>query len=419
MRAINYRSRINFYQSIITYGFILSLASYPLDEYRVSAFGIYLPYSALLLIIMLITQFLAIFSLRRVSRPAIILASLFGLLIFSTLAGRVIYGFEPEPDRLKGLLYFLAPFAIVPMLKDRNPHFVFASLVIACTIPVYVGWTRYFGGDGGSPLEHAIGYWGIRYLPATRNSDVLYPLALSTLSLFGLNRYKGFAKLLCASLFILGASAVALSLARGGWLALAWAGLIMSRGGKRIVISLSVLSLIYIGFSLYAGDLIVNLLVDRFSTFGGLDDSSVSNLDRLILISDSVKSIFLYPFGVGFGNMGWVVSRFGVPLWNSENGWLTVAVEGGWASLIVLMSLTGSLIRKAIRAPYSLGGLLTSSTLVYLIFNYELNSAFMWALLSVCWHYASPDNPATPHTIANAAKISSKQFDRPPLSGPH
>lgn len=381
---------------ILVSGFILGLSSYPLEEYRLTMLFPGLPFSVLFFIFMCVALLVWPPVSVKLRRDAILSILLFCVLAMSTLMAEVFYIVEFDVSRLKGLFYFLMPVVLVPYMRRMEPELVFKLLIIACVIPVAVGWFRYFSFTGGIASEHAIGYWGIRYLPATRNSDVLYPLALSALSLNGFVKSRTYVKVLFAALFVLGASSVMLSLSRGAWFALAgvFAVVIGAFGRKYVLIALFTLPIFCLAAWSITPEIFVDLIVERALTLGTMGDSRVSNVDRLIVAKDSLVALVQYPFGVGFGNMGWAVFRDGAPLWNSENAWLTIGVEGGWVALLLFLYLTFAQIVRAAKAPTSVGGLLTVSIFVYLIFNYELNSAFMWALLSVCWCYSGVGQPA-------------------------
>jgi hypothetical protein len=153
------------------------------------------------------------------------------------------------------------------------------------------------------------------------------------------------------------------------------------------------------------------LLLERFFSIFTTGDSRVSNDDRVDLILDSIVTMLYNPLGVGIGNMGWQIERDGQPLWNSENAWLTLGVEGGVFSLVMAVALSFALLDKARMCLTSPAGLLTVSLLIYFIFNYELNSLYAWSVICVAWVLLEFNSSQKRDRVSIRTKYSSQNFE--------
>jgi O-antigen ligase len=210
-------------------------------------------------------------------------------------------------------------------------------------------------------------------------------------------------------MFIMIASfvAVILSLSRSGWIALStgYIGLLWftrhqdvaaRRRGKAI--GVIVLSGIVVATWLNSNGSYIHyeVIVDRMQSIVDDSDPSVSNRDRLDLAKDAVAGILRHPVGVGVGNSAFALGR---PIHldgHAENAWLTIGLEGGWLALAAFSLLffwlflsIRSTVPGQVAPPNDLSSAIGVALVVaifsYLMFNYELNSLFLWSVLAVAW----------------------------------
>ncbi|MNX65810.1 hypothetical protein D3C86_968810 [compost metagenome] len=139
-----------------------------------------------------------------------------------------------------------------------------------------------------------------------------------------------------------------------------------------------------------------SLIVERALTMtSDSDPTSSSNTDRMEILQDTVNGMVTHPFGVGVGNIAFSLNRANGSIGNAENAYLTLAAEGGWISMGLLIGLTCIILKQAYlhgrgspssppafqKAPLALA----SAFAVYLIFNHELNSLLIWSIFGVVW----------------------------------
>lgn len=375
--------------------FFALLSTYPIAEIRVDFNSFQLPF-VLFPYLAIATYTSLIGGLNfEFERSEKYLAYLFLTLFFSTLVKFLFDQSAFSLERSKGIIYFLAPFFLIPLLKSLPRVKLLTITLLAIVIPVLIGWYRFKTGEGGIESEHNLNYWGIRYAEASRNSDVLYPISLVLISLeLSVLTRSIFKTGLCWLAIFLGVTATALSLSRGGWIALAigmFHFLRLQKRQKRNIATLIVIFIILIALYVIFAENFSDEIINRFISIGEFSDREVSNFDRILIIMKSLEAMISLPFGTGFGYSDTVMRVDGNTLGNSENGWLTIAVEGGFLAFIFSILLTKALIVRCRRSSSPVGLPLFSLLFTYLIFNYELNSIFFWTMVSIAWAMLSEE----------------------------
>jgi hypothetical protein len=387
--------------------FLLSLGTYPVVEARLAS----LPYPAILLGLLLgllLLNSLAGYRVlltgydKRIFAASMLLAS---WLAFVTAASSVVFGHIVDNQQYVGIGYILAFPILALIFRQLKVVWLLSALLSGCVLALSIGYIRFITLSGGIPSEHALGYWGIRYLPATRNSDVLYAI-VSSLIATGLYASASTRLIRVVLMFVSIASfaAVIVSLSRGAWLALLtgyvallWFTRQQHIPVRRRVQAIGVIVLMGIVFVTWfnpAGTYSdYDAIIDRMHSITDASDPSVSNRDRINLAMDAVVGILRHPTGVGVGNIAYALGRPMGSIGSAENAWLTIGLEGGWFALaafsLVLLWVFLSINPIASGRSVTDNGLLSAigTALVvaicsYLMFNYELNSLFLWSVLA-------------------------------------
>jgi hypothetical protein len=327
-----------------------------------------------------------------------------GLLTMSTVgAGAMSKCDTATLDNLKWIPYiFGLPFmaAILSRLSERA---LWSALLVACMVTVMLGYYRFVSTEGGILAEHLLGYWGIRYTPSTRNSDVLYPLVAAILSA-GLITNASSQRMrailtLAASLSI---TAVVLTQSRSGWIALLVAAVTMywmafrplrSENGGIVWVLLAIVVPLVIVVTL--PEQYSDLLLSRVKTIFGVEQEVgvASNVERMERYASVVTVIASNPLGIGVGNFSCAVGEIDREIKHAENAYLTLTMEGGWVagmSFVAILLYLFQRLRKQEQNRRTSGGQVSGipATLLvalaaYFLFNDEVNSLFVWSLLSV------------------------------------
>lgn len=399
--------------------FLASMGLYPIEELKLSV-GSALPVPILLLGMLVILQGVQ-FAIgptfapipRRSLVSGVSAIALFLLLLMASLGAWSVLPYTLDAEKLKGIMYILALPVLYASMRKVPPERLFLALLLGCVFAVGVGYWRFFTLQGGIPQEHLLGYWGIRYAPSTRNSDVLYP-TIATILASGLLLGNGsrWRKNAARAAFVFGLLAVFLSLSRGAWIAMG-CGLLAIHGQQllkprrlvRFFAGTFILAAVVGGvFALLPStnkNEISNLalIAERVASFGGGDASVVSNADRKVILAKTLEGMVSYPLGIGVGNIGWFFDTT-TQIGNAENAYVTLGAEGGWLAMGFFTLLIAVLWHAALKAAQPLPdyasriplGLITGLA-TYFLFNYEANSLFVWSTLAVAWAAATPEAP--------------------------
>jgi O-antigen ligase len=390
--------------------FLLSLGTYPVVEARIAS----LPFPAILLGLLL-----ALLLLNSLAGYRVVLTGydkrIFGASTFLaiwlalvTAASSAAFGHAVDTHGFVGIGYMLAFPLLALIFKRLKSVWLLSALLAGCVLALTIGYIRFITLSGGTPSEHALLYWGIKYLPSTRNSDVLYAIvsSLAASGLYAITRTRAIKGILMV-VIIASFAAVILSLSRGAWIALAtgYAALLWLTKQQHIIVrkrgqAIGVIVLVAIVVATwfnsnetYPG---YDVIVDRLQSIADIRDPRASNRERLDIAMDAIDGILRYPTGVGVGNAAYALGRPMDANASAENAWLTIGLEGGWLamaafSLLLLWLLVSA---KPMHPPRNTahndvlsttGTALSVAICTYLMFNYELNSLFLWSVLAVIW----------------------------------
>lgn len=389
--------------------FLLSLGTYPVVEARFAT----LPFPAILLGLLLgllLLNGLAGYRAVLTSQDkSIIVFSTFLAywLLLVTAVSSVGFGRTVDYQQYVAIGYIFAFPALALIFRQLKVTWLLWALLGGCVLALSIGYGRFITLSGGTPAEHMLGYWGIRYLPSTRNSDVLYAIVSSLVAtgLYGIARIR-LIRLLLIFVAIASFVAVILSLSRAAWLALLTGYLALlwftrqhafvRRRQQSVGVMVLAGMVLAAWFNANGSYDNYQLIVDRMQTIIDSGDPDVSNRDRLDLAKDAVVGILHYPAGVGVGNVAYALGRPAHSVGNAENAWLTIGLEGGWLAIIAFSLVLLWLIRSMTRKPSgrdagydgifaAIGMALIIASCSYLMFNHELNSLFVWSVLAVVW----------------------------------
>lgn len=291
---------------------------------------------------------------------------------------------------------------------------VLLNLVIASGIVFLVyGYYGYITGHIGVEPQFdwwpIAKYWGLHYLPSTRNADIHYMIFPLIAVLVKANRrwYDNI-------LLILFGSTVLLSMARFAWLCVAgvlvlWF-LYCLRTDKNIRILLGRLALVVVALVMYV---ILLVAFGRVAYFFGKSTSilttnssalvsnsnaerssalvSNSNAERIEIIRTTVKVIRKHPFGVGAENMHAYYAVEGLKLNHAENTYLNLLAELGFIGMLGYTALVVSPIlhcmpkrRRRQLSMYEAYAFFASAYVcAALLFNTETINAYMWIMMGI------------------------------------
>ena len=291
---------------------------------------------------------------------------------------------------------------------------VLLNLVIASGIVFLVyGYYGYITGHIGVEPQFdwwpIAKYWGLHYLPSTRNADIHYMIFPLIAVLVKTNRrwYDNI-------LLILFGSTVLLSMARFAWLCVAgvlvlWF-LYCLRTDKNIRILLGRLALVVVALVMYV---ILLVAFGRVAYFFGKSTSilttnssalvsnsnaerssalvSNSNAERIEIIRTTVKVIRKHPFGVGAENMHAYYAVEGLKLNHAENTYLNLLAELGFIGMLGYTALVVSPIlhcmpkrRRRQLSMYEAYAFFASAYVcAALLFNTETINAYMWIMMGI------------------------------------
>lgn len=392
---------------VLFYVILAAVATYPLGNVRISLLGIEQPLYVPAAILFSLAYGLSAGARGAVRRPTVLPVFAVWLIGLGLIASSLVATHESWELVLKyaGFILFVAITAQVIREKDVLVR-AWSLLLGAVTFATTVGFVRFVSGTGGIASEHVLGYWGIHYLPSTRNSDALYPLVglLICIGFATASHGRGARRSLnrtmvqvsCLGVAAYCAVAVILSMSRGAWLA-AIAGLtVVSVDGLRRSRALGRMAL---AATLALGTLvlIVSLWPNRVGALGArwtsiFDPTSrVSNGKRLDLASQAISIIALHPLGVGVGNIGSHLSETFRGYW-VENAYLNMAAEagvlGGLGLCVLVVWPIVSSFRSTMRTEIRQVCLSVSvGTATFLLFNVELTGMLYWTvagLLAAC-----------------------------------
>jgi hypothetical protein len=318
-------------------------------------------------------------------------------------------------------------------LSEKDLIRIWAALAWVGFFLAMLGSYRYVNGyvapfsentEGISELSLSYFYLGIGYLPATRNSDAFY-FAVGLLAALRLASSADRLRLLYLLMAFAQASAVALTLSRGAYIAVLIAAYLMleARQKRRGFVALGLLVLIssvtlfalpellpeqmLFIFFLIKNSMIslfdvnsANQTVDGFYTY--------SNNGRLDLYLGSLKQFFAWPLGQGvdntyFGNANRETTRL-----HSENLFLDLLIIFGVFSAVLFLYAAKPYVRAirfyktSLNARAGISAL--SLCLVFALFNSPVNLVIFWFMIAL--GFAEANRAAKTARDQNTAGVS-------------
>lgn len=297
-------------------------------------------------------------------------------------------------------LLFLALCFRIPFATDCILRGLFISLLAI----VLFGWVRFIAGEGGDLAEHALGYWGIKYTESTRNSDALAPLMVTCIAVVALTNRTTVTAIWPVHWFVwlslfFAFPALLLTYSRGAWLAAICFTLLNGSSNWRAMLK----SIIALASGVVALLFAVRLIPDQMGEpidlarlserFVSILDPQIesSNRERGRLIEYAIRLGLENPFfGAGTGRFNCCVDELGfrdlLTALHPENLFLHLFSELGIVvgvfsfAILVVAGLRGLRSRCVGRR---MAGSSIMAFVVWLHFNSELPSLFVWTVLGI------------------------------------
>lgn len=416
MNMYQAKHRIVNIERYLLYGLILSMATYPIPFLRVRTEETAFPIGGLFIPMVCFLLFIKYFSSKKINLNKILGISLF-LLYFSILLSSFFsIRFEIEP------VFRLSIFMLLPLLFTgilTNYRDLKTSLHCVILVGLILGIYGFYGYLTGNVGEEAqktwwwtyARYWGIHYLPSTRNSDVYYvaiPLFV-TLTLIFFGNLKSFIietlLIIISLMFFIG---VILSFSRGAWIStfttfifllfMIWKRRgIFGRKGLRLILFTTIIILVSFTalnyFSMYnyfIGKIFSIFFSDKASYYL---EEDISNDERIEILKATFNIIVSNPFGIGIYNLRYVYPAYGLYVNHPENTYLHVLAENGifgFIGYMIFLFYPLVILYKRIKVgpdDWLRDGIFL--TLIYLatsyIFNVEIFNFYNWVIHSIIW----------------------------------
>jgi O-Antigen ligase len=275
------------------------------------------------------------------------------------------------------------------------------ALWLGAVLIVVWGYYGFLTHSYGDPSEHRLGYWGIRYTIATRNSDAVFPLFLAIVSATRLRAASKWSQTALATAgLLLGTTAVVLSQSRGAWIAAVVGGLVLLLGalGEKRRKTWLVLALIVPAFTAVLVYLISVIpfdtfsLVQRYRTMTELNLFLATNTKRMMVLRADLLIVLHRPLGIGPG------------LFWAENSYLGAFIAAGWMGGLAFLALSVIPVRVLLsdRTPLSQVLLpLVASLVTHSLFNVESETVLFWFVLSLGLCFVALHHPRGALSTAN------------------
>ena len=406
----------------LLYGMILSMATYAIpflristEEYIFPIGGLFIPLSCFLLLI-------RFFAFRKFILNKILILSLF--LLYFSIPLSSFFSINIETERIFKLsVFMLLPVLFTGVLTNYKSLKIslYYIILIGLILAIY-GFYGYFTGNvGDSPKQiwwwTYARYWGIHYLPSTRNSDIYYiaiPLLIALSLLFFGNLKSFLAKISLISISLMFFMGIVLSFSRGALVSIVttfivlvlmfWKrqGISLRKGQrlKMIVITTIILSTVcfvsyyvlnYWGLYDYFIGKVVSILSPEKGSY--YLQESISNEERIEILKATFRIIVSNPLGVGPGNLRYIYPHYGLYVNHPENSYLHLLAENGvfgFVGYLLFVFYPLVFLYKKIKGGdndwVEIGMFLT---LAYLatsyMFNVEVFSFYNWIIHSIIW----------------------------------
>ena len=277
---------------------------------------------------------------------------------------------------------------------------IWETLGFVCLALTMIGAYRFLFGFQADKSQNVAGfydivnkyvYFGISYLPSTRNSDALYFACGALVFLWRFNKSPRFASWNLLGLLAT-AGGVALSLSRGIWVSL-FLAIALSYDLKRFGRLIPAVAVLCISAFMLESEFLLSLMKNAVISIFDEKSANISvngyytysNQLRFAIYEGAIKDFLTFPFGHGVSfrpSYGFFTGAMSV---HSENLYLDLLLVFGVFSFPYFWQ-AGALIRRTRinRGPYthlvkSIAVMLASFTL----FNSGMDFAFLWFLIAL------------------------------------
>jgi hypothetical protein len=280
------------------------------------------------------------------------------------------------------------------LLVDEKENLL-VGIFIGLSVVLFLGWYRFFTLEGGLMSEHLLGYWGLKYTPATRNNDALIPLlvyCLSTSIMLEREKYSLPYRSIVFIIFCAALIALILSYSRSTWVSAIIYTLIIFGVPKHHKMNWLKTGLVVILIVLFIPQLsqfsididILQLWVRALSIFDSNYASSNFERTRLMLYSFEYFSLSIL-FGHGYGNFDSMFSLLGysdlIGANHPENIFFEIMTSFGLPVTLALIVFVYSSV-SAMKTAYIFNKRsILIALMVYSLFNSEVGSLFFWVFL--------------------------------------
>jgi len=337
------------------------------------------------------------------------------LLAPSLISAGTLIGYLSHPGQASGdVAWRLAVLPwVIPVLVltlDRQARgLVWQAFMVGLLVLLAYGAYGFATGQVGDPGEHTLKYFGIHYLPSTRNADALYLLVLVFILLWPMAISRGGFAGFSISLSGLTVGAVILTQSRNAWLALLIGTLVWVARASRIgwwnhqtrvrMFAVLLVALItVVAVDTWRG---TGLPLSRRAGALLAGDPGGSLQDRLKLARIALDLIGSHPLlGIGPGTVRHRIEQSGVHLDqvaanHVENSFLQVWLDAGVLGFLGFLLLWSWLLFGArpsgLRADYEVlftcARSLAAASIVYMLFNVTFDNLAMWIFVGLAAAY--------------------------------
>ncbi|MDI6785869.1 MAG: O-antigen ligase family protein [bacterium] len=404
----------------LLYVLILSMATYAIPWMRIDLEKTIIPIGGIFLLLLCFLLLIRYLYTKKIALNKVLIFSLF--LLYFSIVSSSFFPISLETERIiKSSIFMILPILFTQILNDyKSLKIAIYSIIIVGIILGIYGFYNYFTGNIGGETEKDwwwtyARYYGIHYLPSTRNSDIYYiaipfifVLTLLFFSSLRLSFFKISLLLSSSIMFFLG---ILLSFSRGVWFSLAmtitvflfliYKGLGISKRSKLKFWLLTILIIIflivglkalnYFGMYNYFIGKVISILSPETASY--YLEESISNKERIEIIKATFNIIINNPFGVGQDNLRYFYPSYGLYVYHPENSYLHILAENGLFGfigyLIFIFYPLVFLYRKIKEGSHDWVRISIFLVLIYLaisyMFNVEVFSFYNWIIHSIIW----------------------------------
>lgn len=411
---------INF-ERYLVYALILSMATYAIPSLRIHSEESIIPVGVVFLPLLFLLLLIRSLYTQKFTCNKVLLFSLF--LLYFSIALSSLSSISLETERIVKLSIFMTlPILFTNILKDNKSLKVaiYPIIIVGIILGVY-GFYGYFTGNVGEDTQKVwwwsyARYYGIHYLPSTRNSDIYYiaiPLFIVLSFLFFGNLRSFLIKIFLITASLMFFTGILLSFSRGAWISMVITIIVFlfvvwkkqgisTKRNSRLWLLFIVFLLLFLTitfkvlnyfnmYNYFLGKIISITSPEQASYYL---EESISNEDRIEILKATFNIIISNPLGIGLDNLRYIYPSYGLYANHPENNYLHILAENG------IFGFTGYLIfifypliflyKKVIKNnsnDYVRIGIFL--VLVYLVtsymFNVESFSFYNWLIHSIIW----------------------------------